>query len=317
MRKTFAVLPLCIAAVLTLGLYADAAIIEGKLDTELVRGPVDFSILLPDDYDAVRTVYPLIVLLHDRGGGSGFLNRYGPIVTSLQNQGAMQDYIVAAPDCRQSLFLDYEDGSEQWESFLLDEWLPFIQSNFRVSLRSEKTAIAGLGEGGAAALRIGFKRPEEFGVIVALQPFIAPARRWSDVKAQDKFWHNSGFWQIRYGAPINAEHWARNNPASIVRENLEAIRFASPSIYLECGAANSFGLHRGAEYLHQTLAERDVAHEYRLLQGVDHVGNELDGRVADAFLFIERRVNPPAENASAEPLRKEVERLKRNAGLSE
>jgi len=64
-------------------------------------------------------------------------------------------------------------------------------------------------------------------------------------------------------------------------------------------------------------AARATAPVLLAMQGVDHAGNEMDARMPDAFLFIERRVNPPAESPSLEPLRKEVERLKRSAGLSE
>src|SRR5690606_35622008 len=106
-----------LALVLTvLAQPARATLVEARFDSARVPGPMGYSLLVPDDYDTANAVYPLVVLLHDRGGGTGFLSRYAPVFRELWRQGAMKPCILAAPDGRQSLFLDYQDGSEQWET---------------------------------------------------------------------------------------------------------------------------------------------------------------------------------------------------------
>ena len=44
-----------------------AVIVDGEIDTDLVPGPVEFKVLLPDGYDSTKEPFPLLIYLH--GGG--------------------------------------------------------------------------------------------------------------------------------------------------------------------------------------------------------------------------------------------------------
>jgi S-formylglutathione hydrolase len=296
---------------------AVAAVLDSHVDTEKVAGPVDYTAIVPDDYFGQKTVYPLVLFLHDREAGAGYASRLAPLFQRLWQNGVASPCVVVIPDCRQSLFLDYQDGSERWESFLLDDFLPYVQQNFRVALRREKNVIAGIGEGGAAALRLGFKYPNRFGVVVALQPSIPPASRWHDVKRDDYFWYGTGYLKIRYGDPIDEKFWNANNPAWLVHENRKAILAELPAIYLECGLSDSYGLYKGTEFLHEQLVKAGIPHEYHAILGADHGGRDLDRRLIDALLFMERRLHPPPPDPAVEPIRKKAHDLRRSAGLKD
>lgn len=75
------------------------------------------------------------------------------------------------------------------------------------------------------------------------------------------------------------------------------------AIYLDAAGEDVFHAHDGAESLHRTLWELDVAHEHRLRASSDHVGPDLVERLRDAFAFVSRALVPP----SAAPL-SELER---------
>ena len=40
--------------------------------------------------------------------------------------------VVATLDAERSFYLDYQDGSQLWETYILEEWLPSLRQAFPV-----------------------------------------------------------------------------------------------------------------------------------------------------------------------------------------
>jgi S-formylglutathione hydrolase len=225
--------------------------------------------------------------------------------------------VIATPDCDRSFYLDYKDGSEKWESFIINEFIPHLQQEYRIEEDTGKYFIGGISMGGMGALRMGFKYLDKFGMILAFEPGIEPALLWKDVKLEDKFWRAQALLEERFGKPFDEEYWRFNNPASIVHENANKIRDSNILIYLEAGTEDIFGLFRGTEFLHRILFDNHIKHEYRYVYGADHVGFSLGERLINGFLYIKRVLNLP--NPESDPqlkgARKFVKILKERAGL--
>ena len=49
--------------------------IEARLETNLMPGPVEYSVLLPDGYGPRAEPFPLLLLLHGGGGSAAQLQR--------------------------------------------------------------------------------------------------------------------------------------------------------------------------------------------------------------------------------------------------
>src|SRR6266849_8608670 len=94
-----------------------------------------------------------------------------------------------------------------------------------------------------------------------------------------------------YGDPIDKDHWAANNPATIIRR--DPSRLLGLGIYLEVGDQDTVYLNHGTEFVHRVLFDAGISHEYRLVKGADHVGASLAPRSLDAFAFVGRQLNPP------------------------
>jgi S-formylglutathione hydrolase len=164
---------------------------------------------------------------------------------------------------------------------------------------------------------LAFKHPDVFGAVAALAPGIAPVLEFGDRSLGDRFWQSPESLQGAFGSPIDEPYWRANNPTSIAHDFPGRLRDSGLAIYLECGDQDSFGVHRGAEFLHRILFDNGICHEYRLVRGADHVGATFPGRFRDALGFLAKVIAPPPPDPALAPFHQQVARMKRAAGLDE
>ena len=288
-----------------------------QIESKLVPGPVEYAILYPENYEEEGAQkYPLILFLHGGGGDHSVLYTIKPIIESLWKRKKLVDAIVVSPSCTRSLYMDYQNGTELWESFLIKEFIPYLTSNFPIN--KGNIVISGISAGGIGSLRLGFKYPGLFKALVAFEPAIEPALEWKDVELEDKYYRSSEFFEKIFGSPFDVNYWNINNPMYILKKNSENIRKSGIKIYVEVGTEDFFGLYRGAEFLHQLLLTQNIKHEYRLVYGGDHVGPSLKERFITGFGFVDRILNPPDEDPKHLAFRammlKEKENYLKNGG---
>jgi len=285
-----------------------------QIESEFVPSPVEYDVLFPKEYKKSDKVYPLMLFLH--GGGnqdSNFLNLRGPIIWDLWEKEIAPEMVIVTPNCNRSLYMDYRDGSEKWESFIILEFLPFLQREYRVAQDINNTFIGGISMGGLGSLRLGLKYLDKFKAIVSFEPGIEPAYEWKEVKTIDKFYREKKFMEKIFGSPIDEEYWMNNNPAYMVRENADQIRKSEVKIYLEVGTEDFFGFFRGAEFLHRTLFDCDIRHEFRYVYGADHLGISFRERITNGFSFLNRVINPLVEPPNVIKAREFFLQMKENA----
>jgi len=285
-----------------------------QIESDFVPSPVEYDVLFPKEYENSDKVYPLMLLLH--GGGNqdrNFLNLIGPIIWDLWEEMIVPEMVIVTPNCNRSLYMDYKDGSEKWESFIIREFLPYLQKEYRVTPDVNNTFIGGVSMGGLGSLRLGFKYLDKFRAVVSFEPGIEPAFEWKEVKTIDKFYRQKDFMEKVFGSPIDEDYWNKNNPAFIVRETAEKIRNSDIKIYLEVGTEDFFGLFRGAEFLHRILFDRNIRHEFRYVYGADHLGVSFRERIINGFSFLNRIINPLEEPLDVIKAREFFIQMKENA----
>jgi S-formylglutathione hydrolase len=290
-------------------------LVTSTLETRLVPSPVTFSVLLPPSYEEEgdRT-YPLLLWLHGGSGDHRYLRGSAPTFARMWSEGTLPEMVVVTPTATQTQYMDYRDGSEQWESFIMMELLPHVRANHRVSTEHGGTFVAGVSMGGRGALTLGFRHLDAFGVIVAYEPYVDPAYEWEDARPTSMF-YKLGDPVDKFGDPIDSAYWEAHNPATIVRNHADEIRASGIQIYIEVGSEDVLGLHRGANFLHQALYEYDIRHEYRYVAGADHVGATFAWRTPDGLAFLNRAINPPPHDPQVEGFRKWADAFKRRVGF--
>ena len=298
------------------GLIVDARasqLIESKVETKLLPFPVEYAALLPDGYDTARDSLPLLLFLHGGGGDKGFLTRMRPTIEEMWSSGKLPKMVVVTPSAERSFYMDYKDGSQKWESFIIGPFLEHLRGKFKVSRERKGTLIFGISMGGLGALRLGFKYPDKFAAIAALEPGIDPALKWKDVKPRNRFYRSDELFETIFGRPFDEAYWEANNPASIAVANADKIRASGLEIYIDAGDQDSLNLHEAAEFMHRILWDHSIAHDYHLIRGADHVGRTLKPRSMDGLAFLARCLSPPPPDPEAEALKKRLEPLKQAA----
>jgi S-formylglutathione hydrolase len=288
-------------------------LIESKLETKLLPAPVEFNALLPDGYEAATTPFPLLLFLHGGGGDRSFLTRMRPVIEEMWRAGTLPRMVVVTPSAGRSFYMDYKDGSQKWESFIVGPFLDHLREKYKVTRERSGTLLFGISMGGMGALRLGFKYPEKFGALAALEPGIDPALKWKDVKPRNRFWRSQELMGTIFGKPFDEAYWEANNAASLAVARAEKIRAAGLGIYIEAGDEDAFYLHEATEFLHRILWDHKIPHEYHLVRGADHVGRTLRPRSMEGLAFLARMLNPPGPDPEADALRKRLEPLKRQA----
>ncbi|MBI1339090.1 esterase [bacterium] len=314
-RGLFLVLIAVLAAPLS-AFALDGEIRRYTLTSDFTPEPVDVAVYLPPGYDTKRPdAYPLLIQLHGGGGSSAQMTGMAELLEQAVRQGRIPAAVSVMPSAGRSFYMDYRDGSERWESFVIEALLPHMKQSYNVPKGREGVFVTGVSMGGMGSLRIAFKRPDLFQAVAAQEPGIEPALAFDDIQLRDRFWRSDAIFEEKYGAPVDKAYWADNNPATIASRNPE--RLVGLEIYLEAGDQDMFFLHHGTEFLHRVLFDAGVAHEYRLVRGAEHVGPSIAPRFLDAMSFFGRVLSPPTDWTEADQVtrtRASVDLMKRRAG---
>lgn len=138
----------------------------------------DLYLLLPEDWENSSKRFPVVYVLHAFGGNSrGFLNDnvFAPNlperIERLLNENKIAPAIFVLPDC-----FTYYGGSQflnstatgNYEDYLLNEILPFVDANFPTIADKNSRAVVGKSSGGYGALRLAMKHADTFGLCASL-----------------------------------------------------------------------------------------------------------------------------------------------------
>jgi len=84
-------------------------------------------------------------------------------VNSLINRESAKPMVIAMPDGLDAFYCNNYDGGDMlYEDYFIGEFIPFIESTYRIRASKQNRAIAGLSMGGYGTTFHAFKRPELF-----------------------------------------------------------------------------------------------------------------------------------------------------------
>ncbi|MDE0125030.1 MAG: alpha/beta hydrolase-fold protein [Bryobacterales bacterium] len=293
----------------------EARIQRESLPTDLVAaGSVDYAVLLPEGYFQDAERLPLVLMLHGAGGDREQLARFAPQIREMQAAGELPELVVATPSVATgSIYMDSHDGMNRWETFVMDEFLPHLRAEYRAGRDRRTTMVTGISMGGFGSLRLGFKYPETFGAVAAMEPGAWPGLTWDEVPDRNKIRSPERIAEL-FGDPFDHQRFQRENPASIIQSDPSRLR--NSAIYLDVGDEDGFGFMEGVDFLHRLLWRHRIRHEYRLVRWADHVGSTLTERSRDRFRFLARYLEQPTQQEPAvERFRERMAASHRSRGM--
>jgi S-formylglutathione hydrolase FrmB len=261
-----------LAVFLPLGAGAQTRTDCNVIDSRILKQTVHYCVQLPPDYDASNAKqrrYPVLYFLHGLGQNEQTLFSTGgwSLIEELHRQHRIGDFLVAAAEGGRSFYINSADNSFRYSDFFLQEFMPQIESRYRVRAGRQSRAITGVSMGGYGALRFAFAHPELFSAVSA-QSAALITQTPQELSAAGKSNGSLGrLLRSAFGQPINLLHWNQNSVFALARNNETALR--KLDIYFNCGQQDDFGFEDGAVALHRQLQEERVRHEYHSYVG-DH-----------------------------------------------
>ncbi|MEU8462052.1 alpha/beta hydrolase family protein [Streptomyces sp. NPDC029003] len=190
------------------------------------------NVLLPDDYHYSGRTYPVLYLLH--GGLQDFITFD---VAGVRAWTAGKPIIVVMPDGGQAGWysnpVSTNVGPRNWESFHINQLIPWVEANFRTFAEYDGRAVSGFSMGGFGALKYAAKY---WGHFASVSSHSGPAsvRRdfgavvhWANLSAGVKDLAGGTI----YGAPWDEARVTADNPV----ERLESYR--NKRIFLVAGTS--------------------------------------------------------------------------------
>lgn len=281
---------LCFSVLMMHGLIAQPGqgkVMEGlELSSKILNKDVRFTLYLPADYEHSSRTYPVVYLLHgytdDDSGWLQFgeVNRYAD--QGIED-GSIPPMIIVMPDGGVSWYINSYDQQVRYEDFFIQEFMPFIEKNYRIKAKKQFRGVCGLSMGGFGTLNFALKYPDLFSAAAPLSAAV-----WDDVTLKNM--PENTYEQIvgplfgpglKGDARINAS-WLKNSTLEIVKnkpvEELKKVRY-----WIDCGDDDF--LTKGNALLHIALTDKQIPHEYRVRDGA-HTWDYWRSGITDALKFI-------------------------------
>ena len=262
-------------------------VIEGlSMESTILKDSVNFSIYLPPDYEISERKYPVVYLLHGYTDDETAWVQYGEVNRMLDDgiaSGKLPPMIVVMPDAGVTWYINDHDGKVRYEGMFIKEFLPYIESTYRIRTKKRYRGIAGLSMGGYGAFMFALKYPDLF---TASAPLSAAIYTEEEVisHTQDRWDRTEA---IMYGKGLKGKkrltkHWIANNPLHLIK-TLDINKIKSVRYYFDCGDDDF--LYRGNAATHVLLKNLGIPHEFRIRDG-HHNWIYWRSGISDALAFI-------------------------------
>ena len=241
-----------------------------------MKKEVKSVIVLPEDYSK-KNQYPLVILLH---GYSDNYAKWVNTVPSIKDLASKHQMILVCPDGGYSswYFDSPIDSSYQYETHIIHELLPYIDSHYATIPNRTARAITGLSMGGHGALYLAIRNKDIFanaGSMSGGVDLLASTKKYDIAKRIGCFENNPHEWKNR--SVINMVSDLKNKDLNLS---------------IECGI-NDFFYEINVQ-LHRKLMELKIDHDYTERPGA-HNWQYWTNAINYQLLFFDRYFKKPLQ----------------------
>ena len=139
-------------------------LLDVTMTTDALAAPVHTRILLPDGYaDDPDRRYPVLYLLH---GGFGHVADWTEQGDAEKITAGLPLIVVMPEDGNGGWYTDWYNGGRggppRWETFDIDQLIPWVDSTYRTVPNRGGRAVAGLSTGGFGTMSLAAQHPDVF-----------------------------------------------------------------------------------------------------------------------------------------------------------
>ncbi|NWJ51885.1 MAG: esterase family protein [Bacteroidetes bacterium] len=263
MKKLFSLLLFCFL-LSTFVLAQTGKVFDNlSMKSKILKMDRKYAVYLPADYETSNRSYPILYLLHGAGDDQTGWVQFGEVQQIADRaivNGTATAMIIVMPDAntKQRGYFNDLKGEWNYEDFFFQEFVPFIEKEYRVKSDKRYRAISGLSMGGGGTFVYAVHHPEMFSAACPLSASCGPLTL-DDAKK----------YLVRMGNqnPTDDEVAAYYNKYSVPvlmndmpEEQKKAVRW-----YIDCGDDDF--LYEGNSLVHIAMRKKDIPHEYRTRDG--------------------------------------------------
>jgi S-formylglutathione hydrolase FrmB len=245
---------------------AASARIECKpLPSRILGHLVNYCVVLPPSYDSDKArKFPVLYFFHGLGDNEQMFVHGGAfnLVQDLWERKEIGEFLIVTPEAGATFYINSHSGKVRYEDFLVQEFLPAIESRYRIYPGRANRGVSGVSMGGYGALHLGFRHPELFTAVSAHSPALID-RIPAVASPSAGSGMRSRVLGETFGSPPDPAFWQQNSPMTLARTaNLSGLK-----IYFDCGEQDDYGFEEGAKSLDKILGSRHTAHEAHIYPG--------------------------------------------------
>lgn len=240
-------------------------IVTDSIHSEILHADRAFNIFLPQSYEVDKEKeYPILYLLHgmmDTNQGWTMRGHLKDVMDQLVASGEATEMIIVTPNAGGNVYAGDWNGyfnmpGWAYEDFFFQEFVPYIESTYRVIGDKQHRAIAGLSMGGGGATSYAQRHPDRFNAVYAMSALMsipeegaAPSQNPDDKMA------------------ILTKSVIENSCVKFVEEADEARKEQLRSIqwFVDCGD-DDFLLDRNIEFI-QAMRKAQIPCQFRVRDG--------------------------------------------------
>ncbi|HLO60612.1 MAG TPA: alpha/beta hydrolase family protein [Bacteroidales bacterium] len=250
-----------------------------SLTSKVLNMDRKYAIYLPPDYETSQRSYPVLYLLHGMGDDQTGWVQFGEVLRIADEaikSGKATPMIIVMPDANTGQVGYFNDirGKWRYEDFFFQEFMPFIEKQYRIKSEKRYRAISGLSMGGGGTFVYALHHPELFSSACPLSAYVGPLtveeqrQRQKDVQGltdQDL-----------------QEYYNKYSVLPLIDkmtdDQRKAVRW-----YIDCGDDDF--LYEGNSLVHIALRKKEIPHEFRIRDG-GHTWTYWRASLPEVLAFI-------------------------------
>jgi len=263
MRKTITLL--CLLILLSSMTFAQSGKVFDNLfmKSKILKSDRKYAIYLPTDYATSNRSYPVLYLLHGAGDDHAGWVQFGEvnqIADKAIENGTATAMIIIMPDANTGQRGYFNDLKGEWnyEDFFFQEFVPFIEKEYRIRSEKRYRAISGLSMGGGGTFVYALHHPEMFSSACPLSASCGPLTPDDAKKTLVRMGNQN---------PTDDEVTAYYNKYSVLAlmNNIPDDQKKAVRWYIDCGDDDF--LYEGNSLVHIAMRKKEIPHEFRTREG--------------------------------------------------
>ena len=247
-----------------LGMAQSGKVYENlTMKSDILKMDRKFSIYLPPGYETSEREYPVLYLLHGAGDDHTGWVQFGEVLHIADKamiEGSATDMIVVMSDAntRQGGYFNSINNDWHYEDFFFQEFMPFVENEYRIRKEKRYRAIAGLSMGGGGTFVYALRHPELFSSACPLSASCGPL----NMDEMERYKSREGMKDASNQelATYYKKHSVVDMMKNLPDEQKKAVRW-----FIDCGDDDF--LYEGNSLVHIEMRKNEIPHEYRVRDG--------------------------------------------------